>query len=175
MADVAFDSLQHAQTRADIRDGGSELNSSAGAAVALATAQVFGHWTTEHAAQDMGAAVRSFLLTFAATMANEASFLDEFDTKVAQCVNDFTGTEEDARAALAAVGTALLGLNRSESARRVYSEDEISTITGQNPDPQQAATGATPNASDGAGVSQGQRSESGAPLDAPTYGNADAY
>jgi len=35
-------------------------------------------------------------------MTNEAKFLNDLDTKGAQAVSDFTGTEEDARAAMAA-------------------------------------------------------------------------
>ena len=66
-------------------------------------------------------------------MQNEAQYLDDLDAKVAQAVSDFTGTEEDARAAMAAVGTALLALNQGESAHRVYSDKTIEQITSENP------------------------------------------
>ena len=66
-------------------------------------------------------------------MQNEAQYLDDLDAKVAQAVSDFTGTEEDARAAMAAVGTALLALNQGESAHRVYSDKSIEQITSENP------------------------------------------
>ena len=66
-------------------------------------------------------------------MQNEAQYLDDLDAKVAQAVSDFTGTEEDARAAMAAVGTALLALNKGESAHRVYSDKSIEQITSENP------------------------------------------
>ena len=110
MPDVAFDSERHAQVSDDMSAGGGELTASAMSATVLAAAQLFGHWTTESAAQVMGEAVRSFLSSFATNMTNEAKFLNDLDTKVAQAVSDFTGTEEDARAAMAAVGTALLSL-----------------------------------------------------------------
>ena len=60
MPDVAFDSERHAQVSDDIRAGGGELTTSAMSATVLAPAQVFGHWTTESAAQVMGETVRSF-------------------------------------------------------------------------------------------------------------------
>lgn len=99
----------------------------------IATAQIFGHWTTESAAQSMGNTVRSFLTSFSTNMQNEAQHLGDLDAKVAQAVSDFTGTEEDARAAMAAVGTALLALNQGESAHRVYSDKSIEQITSENP------------------------------------------
>ena len=49
----------------------------------------------------MGETVRSFLTLFSTSMTNEAQYLSDLDTKVAQAVSDFTGTEEDARAAQA--------------------------------------------------------------------------
>ena len=119
MPDVAFDSERHAQVSDDMSAGGGELTTSATSAMMLAAAQIFGHWTTESAAQSMGDTVQSFLTSFSTSMLNEAQFLRDLDTKVGQAVSDFTGTEEDARAALAAVGTALLDLNQGESAHKV--------------------------------------------------------
>ena len=124
----------------------------------LAAAQIFGHWTTESAAQSMGDTVRSFLTSFSTNMQNEAQYLGDLDAKVAQAVSDFTGTEEDARAALAAVGTALLALNQGESAQKVYSEKSIEQITSENP-PAQAETG----------------DESGAPVDTVVDSGPDEY
>lgn len=124
----------------------------------LAAAQMFGHWTTESAAQSMGDTVRSFLTSFSTNMQNEAQYLSDLDTKVAQAVSDFTGTEEDARAALAAVGTALLALNQGESAQKVYSEKSIEQITSENP-PAQAEVG----------------DESGAPVDTVIDSGPDEY
>lgn len=124
----------------------------------LAAAQMFGHWTTESAAQSMGDTVRSFLTSFSTNMQNEAQYLSDLDTKVAQAVSDFTGTEEDARAALAAVGTALLALNQGESAQKVYSEKSIEQITSENP-PAQAEVG----------------DESGAPVDTVVDSGPDEY
>ena len=133
MPDVAFDSERHAQVSDDMRAGGGELTTSATSALMIATAQIFGHWTTESAAQSMGNTVRSFLTSFSTNMQNEAQYLGDLDAKVAQAVSDFTGTEEDARAAMAAVGTALLALNQGESAHRVYSDKSIEQITSENP------------------------------------------
>ena len=45
---------------------------------------------------------------------------------------DFEGTEEDARAAMAAVSTALLSLNQGESAHKVYSQETIDKLTSEN-------------------------------------------
>ena len=133
MPDVAFDSERHAQVSDDMSAGGGELTTSATSAMMLAAAQIFGHWTTESAAQSMGNTVQSFLTSFSTSMLNEAQYLGDLDTKVAQAVSDFTGTEEDARAAMAAVGTALLALNQGESAHRVYSDKSIEQITSENP------------------------------------------
>lgn len=133
MPDVAFDSERHAQVSDDMSAGGGELTTSATSAMMLAAAQIFGHWTTESAAQSMGDTVQSFLTSFSTNMLNEAQYLGDLDTKVAQAVSDFTGTEEDARAALAAVGTALLALNQGESAHKVYSDQSIEQITSENP------------------------------------------
>lgn len=110
----------------------------------IATAQIFGHWTTESAAQSMGNTVRSFLTSFSTNMQNEAQYLGDLDAKVAQAVSDFTGTEEDARAAMAAVGTALLALNQGESAHRVYSDKSIEQITSENPPAETADESGTP-------------------------------
>lgn len=158
MPDVAFDSERHAQVSDDMSAGGGELTTSATSAMMLAAAQIFGHWTTESAAQSMGDTVRSFLTSFSTNMQNEAQYLSDLDTKVAQAVSDFTGTEEDARAAMAAVGTALLDLNQGESAHRVYSDKSIEQITSDNP-PAQAETG----------------DESGAPVDTVVDSGPDEY
>ena len=158
MPDVAFDSERHAQVSDDMSAGGGELTTSATSAMMLAAAQMFGHWTTESAAQSMGDTVRSFLTSFSTNMQNEARYLSDLDTKVAQAVSDFTGTEEDARAALAAVGTALLALNQGESAQKVYSEKSIEQITSENP-PAQAEVG----------------DESGAPVDTVVDSGPDEY
>ena len=106
----------------------------------------------------MGDTVRSFLTSFSTNMQNEAQYLSDLDTKVAQAVSDFTGTEEDARAAMAAVGTALLDLNQGESAHKVYSDKSIEQITSDNP-PAQAETG----------------DESGAPVDTVVDSGPDEY
>lgn len=158
MPDVAFDSERHAQVSDDMSAGGGELTTSATSAMMLAAAQIFGHWTTESAAQSMGDTVRSFLTSFSTNMQNEAQYLSDLDTKVAQAVSDFTGTEEDARAAMAAVGTALLDLNQGESAHKVYSDKSIEQITSDNP-PAQAETG----------------DESGAPVDTVVDSGPDEY
>lgn len=158
MPDVAFDSARHAQVSDDMSAGGGELTTSATSAMMLAAAQIFGHWTTESAAQSMGDTVQSFLTSFSTNMLNEAQYLSDLDTKVAQAVSDFTGTEEDARAALAAVGTALLALNQGESAQKVYSEKSIEQITSENT-PAQSETG----------------DESGAPVDTVVDSGPDEY
>ena len=158
MPDVAFDSERHAQVSDDMSAGGDELTTSATSAMMLAAAQIFGHWTTESAAQSMGNTVQSFLTSFSTNMQNEAQYLSDLDAKVAQAVSDFTGTEEDARAALAAVGTALLALNQGESAHRVYSDKSIEQITSENP-PAQAEVG----------------DESGAPVDTVVDSGPDEY
>ena len=137
MPDVAFDSARHAQVSGDMSAGGGELTTSATSALMIATAQIFGHWTTESAAQSMGNTVRSFLTSFSTNMQNEAQYLGDLDAKVAQAVSDFTGTEEDARAAMAAVGTALL-------AHRVYSDKSIEQITSENPPAETADESGTP-------------------------------
>lgn len=161
MPDVAFDSERHAQVSDDMRAGGGELTTSAMSATVLSTAQLFGHWTTESAPQVMGEAVRSFLSSFATNMTNEAQFLNDLDTKVAQAVSDFTGTEEDARAAMAAVGTALLSLNQGESAHKVYSQETIDKLTSENKPKDEAAQ---------SGEAEGEQGASDEAQATPTYG-----
>ncbi len=73
MPDVAFDSARHAQVSGDMSAGGGELTTSATSALMIATAQIFGHWTTESAAQSMGNTVRSFLTSFSTNMQNETA------------------------------------------------------------------------------------------------------
>lgn len=141
MPDVAFDSERHAQARHDVHDSGQELAASALSANVLAMAQMFGHWTTENAAQDMGKAVRSFLTAFSSQMAHEAQFVGDMDIKVNQAVANFEGTEEDARAAMAAVSTALLSLNQGESAHQVYSQETIDKLTSENKPKDEAVQG----------------------------------
>ena len=80
----------------------------------------------------MGKTVRSFLTAFSSQMAHEAQFVGDMDVKVNQAVADFEGTEEDARAAMAAVSTALLSLNQGESAHKVYSQETIDKLTSEN-------------------------------------------
>ena len=162
MPDVAFDSKRHAQASHDVRDSGKELAASAMSANVLAMAQMFGHWTTENAAQDMGKAVRSFLTAFSSNMAHEAQFVGDMDVKVNQAVADFMGTEEDARAAMAAVGTALLSLNQGESAQQVYSQETIDKLTSENKPKDEAVQG---------GASEGEEDAStDASQVTPTYG-----
>lgn len=109
----------------------------------------------------MGEAVRSFLSSFATNMTNEAQFLNDLDTKVAQAVSDFTGTEEDARAAMAAVGTALLSLNQGESAHQVYSQETIDKLTSANRPKDEAAQSSE---------AEGEQGASGQAQTTPTYG-----
>ena len=161
MPDVAFDSERHAQVSDDMSAGGGELTTSATSAMMLAAAQIFGHWTTESAAQSMGDTVQSFLTSFSTSMLNEAQFLRDLDTKVGQAVSDFTGTEEDAHAAMAAVGTALLSLNQGESAHQVYSQETIDKLTSANRPKDEAAQ---------SGEAEGEQGASGEAQTTPTYG-----
>ena len=144
MPDVAFDSERHAQVSDDMSAGGGELTTSAMSATLLTAAQLFGHWTTESAAQVMGEAVRSFLSSFATNMTNEAQFLNDLDTKVAQ-----------------AVGTALLSLNQGESAHQVYSQETIDKLTSANRPKDEAAQ---------SGEAEGEQGASGEAQTTPTYG-----
>ena len=161
MPDVAFNSERHAQARHDVHDSGQELAASALSANVLAMAQLFGHWTTENAAQDMGKAVRSFLTAFSSQMAHEAQFVGDMDVKVNQAVADFEGTEEDARAAMAAVSTALLSLNQGESAHQVYSQETIDKLTSENKPKDEAAQSSE---------AEGEQGTSGVAQATPTYG-----
>ena len=81
MPDVAFDSERHAQVSDDMSAGGGELTTSATSAMMLAAAQIFGHWTTESAAQSMGNTVQSFLTSFSTSMLNEAQYLSDLDAR----------------------------------------------------------------------------------------------
>lgn len=110
----------------------------------------------------MGKAVRSFLTAFSSNMLHEAQFVGDMDVKVNQAVADFMGTEEDARAAMAAVGTALLSLNQGESAQQVYSQETIDKLTSENKPKDEAVQG---------GASEGEEDAStDASQVTPTYG-----
>ena len=78
-----------------------------------------------------------------------------------QAVADFEGTEEDARAAMAAVSTALLSLNQGESAHKVYSQETIDKLTSENKPKDEAAQ---------SGAAEDEQSASDETQATPTYG-----
>ena len=105
--------------------------------------------------------MRSFLTAFSSQMAHEAQFVGDMDVKVNQAVADFEGTEEDARAAMAAVSTALLSLNQGESAHKVYSQETIDKLTSENKPKDEAAQ---------SGAAEDEQGASDETQATPTYG-----
>ena len=94
MADVAFDSNKHAQTRQDVEHGGAAIASSSEAITRLSNGQYQRFWTDEAGPQALRNAFIAFLGACGDIAANERDTLRSFGRNVDQAIEDFAALEQ---------------------------------------------------------------------------------
>ena len=94
MADVAFDSNKHAQTRQDVEQGGAAIASSSEAITRLSNGQYERFWTDEAGPQALRNAFIAFLGAYDKIAANERDTLRLFGHNVDQAIEDFAAVEQ---------------------------------------------------------------------------------
>ena len=93
MADVAFDSNKHAQTRQDVEQGGAAIASSSEAITRLSNGQYERLWTDEAGPQALRNAFIAFLGAYGKIAATEHDGLRSFGRNVDQAIEDFAAVE----------------------------------------------------------------------------------
>mgnify|MGYP000938338791 CR=1 FL=1 len=111
MADVAFDSNKHAQTRQDVEHGGAAIASSSEAIARLTDGQNERFWTDEAGPQALRNAFIAFLGACGDIATNERDTLRSFGRNVDQAIEDFAALEQ-------ATGDELKALRDSMGTRR---------------------------------------------------------
>ena len=94
MADVAFDSNKHAQTRQDVEQGETAIASSSEAITRLSNGQYERFWTDEAGPQALRNAYIAFLGACGDIAANERDTLRSFGRNVDQAIEDFAALEQ---------------------------------------------------------------------------------
>ena len=94
MADVAFDSNKHAQTRQDVEQGGAAIASSTVAITRLSNGQYERFWTDEAGPQALRNAFIAFLGAYGKIAATEHDVLRSFGRNVDQAIEDFAAVEQ---------------------------------------------------------------------------------
>ena len=94
MADVAFDSNKHAQTRQDVEQGGAAIASSSEAIARLTDGQNERFWTDEAGPQALRNAFIAFLGAYGKISATERDTLRSFGRNVDQAIEDFAAVEQ---------------------------------------------------------------------------------
>lgn len=94
MADVAFDSNKHAQTRQDVEHGGAAIASSSEAIARLTDGQNERFWTDEAGPQALRNAFIAFLGACGDIATNERDSLRSFGRNVDQAIEDFAAVEQ---------------------------------------------------------------------------------
>ena len=94
MADVAFDSNKHAQTRQDVEHGGAAIASSSEAIARLTDGQNERFWTDEAGPQALRNAFIAFLGACGDIATNERDTLRSFGRNVDQAIEDFAAVEQ---------------------------------------------------------------------------------
>ena len=94
MADVAFDSNKHAQTRQDVEQGGAAIASSSEAITRLSNGQYERFWTDEAGPQALRNAFIAFLGAYGKIAATERDTLRSFGRNVDQAIEDFAAVEQ---------------------------------------------------------------------------------
>ena len=94
MADVAFDSNKHAQTRQDVEHGGAAIASSSEAITRLSNGQYERFWTDEAGPQALRNAYIAFLGAYGKIAATEHDTLRSFGHNVDQAIEDFAAVEQ---------------------------------------------------------------------------------
>ena len=94
MADVAFDSNKHAQTRQDVEQGEAAIASSSEAITRLSNGQYERFWTDEAGPQALRNAFIAFLGAYGKIAATERDTLRSFGRNVDQAIEDFATLEQ---------------------------------------------------------------------------------
>lgn len=94
MADVAFDSNKHAQTRQDVEQGEVAIASSSEAITRLSNGQYERFWTDEAGPQALRNAFIAFLGAYGQIAATERDTLRSFGRNVDQAIEDFAALEQ---------------------------------------------------------------------------------
>lgn len=94
MADVAFDSNKHAQTRQDVEQGEAAIASSSEAITRLSNGQYERFWTDEAGPQALRNAYIAFLGAYGKIAATERDTLRSFGRNVDQAIEDFAALEQ---------------------------------------------------------------------------------
>ena len=94
MADVAFDSNKHAQTRQDVEQGEAAITSSSEAITRLSNGQYERFWTDEAGPQALRNAFIAFLGAYDKIAATERDTLRSFGRNVDQAIEDFAAVEQ---------------------------------------------------------------------------------
>ena len=144
MADVAFDSNKHAQTRQDVEHGGAAIASSSEAITRLSNGQYERFWTDEAGPQALRNAYIAFLGAYDKIAATERDTLRSFGRNVDQAIEDFAALEQ-------ATGDELKALRESMGDPSVYTSPTPTPSTspsgapagGSAPSPDPATTAGT--------------------------------
>ncbi|MDU5761666.1 MAG: hypothetical protein E6Z81_04700 [Schaalia odontolytica] len=139
MADVAFDSNKHAQTRQDVEHGGAAIASSSEAIARLTDGQNERFWTDEAGPQALRNAFIAFLGACGDIATNERDTLRSFGRNVDQAIEDFAAVEQ-------ATGDELKALRDSMGDPSVYTSPtppSASPAGGSTPSTDPATTAGT--------------------------------
>lgn len=133
MADVAFDSNKHAQTRQDVEQGGAAIASSSEAITRLSNGQYERFWTDEAGPQALRNAFIAFLGTYGKIAATERDTLRSFGRNVDQAIEDFAAVEQ-------ATGDELKALRDSMSDPSSYTSPTPTSSTSPSSSPAGGST-----------------------------------
>lgn len=139
MADVAFDSNKHAQTRQDVEQGEAAIASSSEAITRLSYGQYERFWTDEAGPQALRNAFIAFLGAYDKIAATERDTLRSFGHNVDQAIEDFAAVEQ-------ATGDELKALRDSMGDPSVYTSPtppSASSAGGSAPSTDPATTAGT--------------------------------
>jgi hypothetical protein len=139
VADVAFDSNKHAQTRQDVEHGGAAIASSSEAIARLTDGQNERFWTDEAGPQALRNAFIAFLGACGDIATNERDTLRSFGRNVDQAIEDFAAVEQ-------ATGDELKALRDSMGDPSVYTSPtppSASPAGGSTPSTDPATTAGT--------------------------------
>lgn len=128
MADVAFDSNKHAQTRQDVEQGEAAIASSSEAITRLSNGQYERFWTDEAGPQALRNAFIAFLGAYGMIAANERDTLRLFGRNVDQAIEDFAAVEQ-------ATGDELKALRESMGDPSTYTSPTPTSSTNPSSSP----------------------------------------
>ena len=137
MADVAFDSNKHAQTRQDVEQGGAAIASSSEAITRLSNGQYERLWTDEAGPQALRNAFIAFLGAYGKSAATEHDILRFFGRNVDQAIEDFAAVEH-------ATGDELKALRNSMGDPSAYTSPTPTSST----NPSAASAGGSASSTD---------------------------